>query len=193
MYQPFDNQSTSGIVVNRKLVPLALVLILLFSMTPLTSGNSNGIYNQGTGCGGGYCHGSNTNAVVSMSGQPASYTAGQSYTLSISVTGGASGNNGGFSLDVDKGTLSAGIGFAVNVNQAQNSATHSITGSSYRSWSVDWIAPSTGSGIATLDLAGNAADGNGGNTGDNWDSITFQIPEAGGSPPTLHQVSQTYN
>jgi len=183
VYQPFDNQSTSGIVVNRKLVPLVLVLILLFSTAPLTSGNSGGIYNQGSGCGGGYCHGSNTNAVVSMSGQPASYTAGQSYTLSISVTGGASGNTGGFSLDVDKGTLSAGIGFAVNVNQAQNSATHSITGSSYRSWSVDWIAPSTGSGIATLDLAGNAANGNGANTGDNWDSITFQIPEAGGSTP----------
>ena len=189
MYQPFDNQGPSRIIVNRKLVPLALVLILLFSMAPLTSGNSGGIYNQGSGCGGGYCHGSNTNAVVSMSGQPASYTAGQSYTLSISVTGGASGNNGGFSLDVDKGTLSAGIGFAVNVNQAQNSATHSITGSSYRSWSVDWIAPSTGSGIATLDLAGNAADGNGGNTGDNWDAISFQIPEAGAASNTPPSVS----
>ena len=160
-------------------------------MAPLTTGNSNGIYGSGTGCGGGYCHGSNTNAIVSMSGQPASYTPGQSYTLSISVTGGASGNNGGFSLDVSKGTLSAGIGFAVNVNNAQNSATHSITGSSQRSWSIDWIAPSTGSGIAILDLAGNAADGNGNNQGDNWDAISFQIPEAGApsnSPPSASNL-----
>ena len=95
MYQPFDNQRASRIIVNRKLVPLALVLILLFSTAPLTSGYSNGIYNQGSGCGGGYCHGPNTNAVVSMSGQPASYTPGQSYTLSISVTGGASASQGG--------------------------------------------------------------------------------------------------
>ena len=177
--------------MNRKLVPLTLVLILLFSMAPLTSGSSNGIYNQGSGCGGGYCHGSNTNAVVSMSGQPASYTPGQSYTLSISVTGGASGNNGGFSLDVSKGTLSAGIGFAVNVNNAQDSATHSITGSSQRSWSIDWIAPSAGSGIAVLDLAGNAADGNGGNSGDNWDAISIQIPEAGApsnTPPSASNL-----
>ena len=177
--------------MKKKLLPLSLVLLLLLSMAPLTTGNSGGIYNQGSGCGGGYCHGSNTNAVVSMSGQPASYTPGQSYTLSISVTGGASGNNGGFSLDVSKGTLSAGIGFAVNVNNAQDSATHSITGSSQRSWSIDWIAPSTGSGVAVLDLAGNAADGNGGNGGDNWDAISIQIPEAGApsnTPPSASNL-----
>ena len=180
-----------GKPVKKKLLPLSLVLLLLLSMAPLTTGNSGGIYNQGSGCGGGYCHGSNTNAVVSMSGQPASYTPGQSYTLSISVTGGASGNNGGFSLDVSKGTLSAGIGFAVNVNNAQDSATHSITGSSQRSWSIDWIAPSTGSGVAVLDLAGNAADGNGGNGGDNWDAISIQIPEAGApsnTPPSASNL-----
>ena len=175
--------------MKKKILPLSLVLLLLLSMAPLTTGNSGGIYNQGSGCGGGYCHGSNTNAVVSMSGQPASYTPGQSYTLSISVTGGASGNNGGFSLDVSKGTLSAGIGFAVNVNNAQDSATHSITGSSQRSWSIDWIAPSTGSGVAVLDLAGNAADGNGGNGGDNWDAISIQIPEAGATSNTPPSAS----
>ena len=183
MYQPFDNQRTSGITVTRKLVPLTLVLILLFSMTPLTSGNSNGIFGSGSGCGGGYCHGSNTNAVVSMSGLPASYTPGQSYTLSISVTGGASASQGGFSLDVSTGTLSAGgIGImSVKVNTGGSSATH--TTNSYRSWSVDWIAPSSGSGVAIFDLAGNAADGSNNNNGDNWDAISYQVPEVGGPSP----------
>ncbi|MFL2961705.1 MAG: choice-of-anchor V domain-containing protein, partial [Candidatus Poseidoniaceae archaeon] len=180
-----------GITMNRKLAPLTLVLILLFSMAPLTSGSSNGIYNQGSGCGGGYCHGSNTNAVVSMSGQPASYTPGQTYTLSISVTGGASATQGGFSLDVSTGTLSAGgIGImAVKVNSGGTSATH--TTNSYRSWSVDWIAPPSGSGVAIFDLAGNAADGNGGNGGDNWDAISIQIPEVGApsnNPPTASNL-----
>ena len=177
--------------MNRKLVPLTLVLILLFSMAPLTSGSSNGIYNQGSGCGGGYCHGSNTNAVVSMSGQPTSYTPGQTYTLSISVTGGASASQGGFSLDVSTGTLSAGgIGImAVKVNSGGTSATH--TTNSYRSWSVDWIAPPSGAGVAIFDLAGNAADGNGGNGGDNWDAISIQIPEVGApsnNPPTASNL-----
>lgn len=166
-----------------KLIPVLLVFLLLLSMPPLSTGYSNGIHNQGTGCGGGYCHGSNTNAVVSMSGQPASYTAGQSYTLSISVTGGVQGStDGGFSLEVDKGTLSSGIGFAVNVNSAQDSATHSITGTNQRSWSVDWTAPSSGSGVVTFDLAGNAVDGGGNNSNDNWDAISYQVPEAGAAP-----------
>jgi len=177
--------------VKKKLLPLSLVLLLLVSMAPLTTGSSNGIYNQGSGCGGGYCHGSNTNAVVSMSGQPASYTPGQTYTLSISVTGGASASQGGFSLDVSTGTLSAGgIGImAVKVNSGGTSATH--TTNSYRSWSVDWIAPSSGSGVAIFDLAGNAADGNGGNGGDNWDAVSYQVPEAGApsnSPPSASNL-----
>lgn len=190
MHQPFDNHGTCGITMNRKLVPLVLVLILLFSTAPLTSGSSNGIYNQGSGCGGGYCHGSNTNAVVSMSGQPASYTPGQSYTLSISVTGGANASQGGFSLDVNTGTLSAGgIGImSVKVNAGGTSATH--TTNSYRSWSVDWIAPSSGSGVAIFDLAGNAADGINNNNGDNWDAVSYQVPEVGGpSPNTPPSVS----
>ena len=174
-----------------KLLPLSLVLLLLLSMAPLTTGNSNGIYNSGSGCGGGYCHGSNTNAVVSMSGQPASYTPGQTYTLSISVTGGASATQGGFSLDVSTGTLSAGgIGImAVKVNSGGTSATH--TTNSYRSWSVDWIAPSSGSGVAIFDLAGNAADGNGYNSNDNWDAVSYQVPEAGApsnTPPSASNL-----
>ena len=169
--------------MKKKLLPLSLVLLLLLSMAPLSTGNSNGIFNQGSGCGGGYCHGSNTNAVVSMSGQPASYTAGQAYTLSISVTGGASGStNGGFSLEVNTGTLSTGgVGImSVKVDSSGTSATH--TTNSYRSWSVDWTAPATGAGIATFDLGGNAVDGNNYNTNDNWDSVSYQVPEAGTTP-----------
>ena len=169
--------------MKKKLLPLSLVLLLLLSMAPLSTGNSNGIFNQGSGCGGGYCHGSNTNAVVSMSGQPASYTAGQAYTLSISVTGGVSGStNGGFSLEVNTGTLSTGgVGIMpVKVDSSGTSATH--TTNSYRSWSVDWTAPATGAGIATFDLGGNAVDGNNYNTNDNWDSVSYQVPEEGTTP-----------
>ena len=174
--------------MNRKPLVVILVLLVLLGSSPLTQGNSSGVYNQSSGCG---CHSQSGTpaATVTMTGQPTQYTAGATSTLSISVSNGISGNNGGFSLEVDKGTLSSGIGFAVNVNSAQNSATHSITGSSQRSWSVDWIAPSTGSGIATLSLAGLTADGSSGNTGDRWATVSYQIPEAGGAPNTAPDVS----
>ena len=174
--------------MNRKPLVAILVLLVLLGSSPLTQGNSSGVYNQSSGCG---CHSQSGTpaATVTMTGQPTQYTAGATSTLSISVSNGISGNNGGFSLEVDKGTLSSGIGFAVNVNSAQNSATHSITGSSQRSWSVDWIAPSTGSGIATLSLAGLTANGNSGNTGDRWATLSYQIPEAGGAPNNAPDVS----
>jgi len=124
-----------------------------------------------------------------MTGQPAQYTAGAISTMTITVSNGISGTTGGFSLEVDKGSLNAGMGFAVNVNSAQDSATHSITGSSQRSWSVDWTAPSTGSGIATLSLAGLTSDNSNGNTGDRWDTVSYQIPEAGAVPNTAPSVS----
>ena len=188
IHQPFDNCLTSGIGMNRKFLVTAMVLLVLLGSMPLTQGNSNGIHNRSTGCS---CHtqSGTTAATVSLTGHPAQYTAGSTYTLSISVSNGVSGSSGGFNLEVDKGTLSAGVGFAVNVNQAQNSATHSITGSSQRSWSIDWIAPSTGSGVTALTVAGLTADSSGNNNGDRWDTLSFQIPEAGAAPNSPPSVS----
>lgn len=175
-----------------KFSSLLLVSLLLASTVPTSFGYSNGIYNRGSsGCGGGYCHGSSNTATVSMSGQPSSYNPGQTYTLSISVSAGVSGSNGGFSLDVNKGTLSTGGGvgiMAVKVNNAQNSATH--TTNSYRSWSVDWIAPSAGSGSVQFNLAGVTANGNGNNNGDAWGTTTITVPE-GGTPPQNNPPTAT--
>ena len=159
-------------------------LLLAVSGANLVDGNSGGKYQSGSGCS---CHYGGS-ATVSMSGQPATYTAGQTYTLSISVSGGVSGSAGGFSLEVDKGTLSTGgVGImAVKVNTAGNSATH--TTSSYRSWSVDWTAPSSGSGTTAFDLAGLTANGNGNNNGDSWGTASYQVSE-GGSPPSNNPPS----
>jgi hypothetical protein len=167
-----------------KLASLLLVSILLASTVPTSIGYSNGIYNRGSsGCN---CHGYNV-VTVSMSGQPASYTPGTTYTLQISVSGGGTGN-GGFSLDVNKGTLSTGgVGImAVKVNSAADSATH--TTNSYRSWSVDWTAPSAGSGSVQFDLSAVEANGNGGTGGDTWGDTTITVPE-GGTPPSNNPPS----
>ena len=160
-----------------KFASLLLVSLLLASTIPTSFGYSNGVYNRGSsGCN---CHGYNV-VTVSMSGQPSSYNPGTTYTLQISVSGGGSGN-GGFSLDVNKGSFSTGMGImAVKVNSAGTSATH--TTNSYRSWSVDWTAPSAGSGSAQFDISAVAANGNGGTGGDSWGDTTITVPE-GGTPP----------
>ena len=161
-----------------KFASLLLVSLLIASTVPTSFGYSNGVYNRGSsGCG---CHGYNV-VTVSMSGQPASYNPGTTYTLQISVSG---NGNGGFSLDANKGTLSTGgVGImAVKVNSAGNSATH--TTNSYRSWSVDWTAPSAGSGSVQFDISAVSANGNGGTGGDTWGDTTITVPEGGAPPPT---------
>ena len=169
-----------------KMRTLGLFAILCLAMaSPMTNAYSGGIYGQGTGCGGGYCHGSGTQtATLSMSGQPTAYAAGTTYTLTVSVTGGASSTNGGFALDIDKGSLSS-PGTGVKINTAADSATH--TNYNYRSWSVDWTAPSTGSGVVSIDVAANAVDGTGTKSNDVWDTTTYQISE--GSAPANNAPS----
>ena len=161
-----------------KFASLMLVSLLLASTVPTSFGYSNGVYNRGSsGCS---CHGYNV-VTVSMSGQPASYNPGTTYTLQISVSG---NGNGGFSLDANKGTLSTGgVGImAVKVNSAGSSATH--TTNSYRSWSVDWTAPSAGSGSVQFDISAVSANGNGGTGGDTWGNTAITVPEGGAPPPT---------
>ena len=115
---------------------------------------------------------------VSISGLPTNYDVNKLYQVTVSVSGGVSGSSGGFSLEVDKGTLSTGFGLMlVNVNGQGNSATHSITGSSYRSWSFEWTSPAAGSGIVTFEVAGMTTNGNGQNSGDRWVTDVVQIPE----------------
>ena len=169
-------------------VPVLLVTLLLLSVVPLTEGNSGGKYSQSSGC---TCHSQSgsTAATVSISGHPASYTPGSTYTLTISATGGVSGTEGGFSLEISHGSLSTGPTFSVNVNSAGTSATHSITGSNQRSWSVDWTAPSAGTGQATLSVAGLTADGSTNYNGDRWATATYQVPEAGAAPNTAPTAS----
>ena len=161
----------------RLLVAAALVSMLL--LVPAIQGYDNGIYNRSSGCGGG-CHSQtgSTPATVSISGLPNSYDVNKLYQVTVSVSGGVQGSSGGFSLEVDKGVLSTGMGLMlVKVNNQGSSATHTITGSSYRSWSFEWTAPAAGSGTVTFEVAGMTTNGNGQNSGDRWATNAVSILE----------------
>ncbi|MGB1459159.1 MAG: hypothetical protein ACPG7N_03045, partial [Candidatus Thalassarchaeaceae archaeon] len=71
-----------------KIISVVIVGLMLASTVPLSMGKQNGIYNSASGCG---CHYASS-ATVSMSGHPSAYTAGSTYTLQISVSGGVSGS-----------------------------------------------------------------------------------------------------
>ena len=142
-------------------------LMLLLGMAPLLNADSTGKPNSSNGCG---CHSSGS--VTPTHDFPSSYTPGQIYSINIGMSGGPSGTSGGFSLTVDKGVLSnAGS----NAKIVSGSATHS--NSNARSWTVDWTAPSSGSGTVSIGLAVNAANGNNGASGDQFATTTHSVTE----------------
>ena len=71
------------------------------------------------------------------------------------------GTYGGFNVEVDKGTFATGGSSSVKVNG--KSITHSNAVN--RAWSFDWTAPSAGSGMVNVDIAGMTANGAYGNNG----------------------------
>ena len=95
--------------MNRKSLAMILVLLVLLGTSPLTEGKAGGKYDQSAGC---TCHSQSGTpaATVTLTGQPGQYTAGASSTLTVTVSNGISGTSGGFSLEVDKGSLSTGTG-----------------------------------------------------------------------------------
>ena len=170
---------------------LAIVITAFMVLTlPSMESSSSGIHNQaGSGCS---CHYSGGSPTLNEN-FPSTYTAGQTYNIQISVSGGVSGSNGGFNVVVDKGTLSlpGATIMSVKIDSSGQSATH--TTSSYRSWSFDWTAPTSGSGSTSVDIAVLTANGNGATSSDAWTSSSITIPEAGPSnnAPTVSNVYVT--
>ena len=172
----------------RGVISVIVIFLLLSSASHMAVANSGGRYNSSNGCG---CHGGSAASPTPTHNFPSTYSPGQSYSLNIGMNGGVSGSKGGFNLQVSDGTLANGVGIMnTQVNSAGNQATHQFP--DYRSWSLDWTAPSAGSGTVTFSLAVMAANGNGNNAGDGWATLTYQSGEDPGptnTPPTASSVS----
>ena len=156
-------------------IALFLFSIMLVSVPDAAFAYSSGkTGSSSNGCGGGGCHSSTSTVTPVLTGLPSSgYAPESTYSISIGGTGGSSGSGGGFNLDSNVGTFSNP---GSNAKLQSGEVTHSNSNS--RSWTVDWTAPSTGSGSATFYLAVNFVDGNGGTSGDSWGTDTWSISEA---------------
>ena len=165
-----ENMEKSG---QRGIVILVLMVMVMavpegaFAFSGGKTGSSS------TGCGG--CHGSTSTVTPTLTtGIPSSgYTAGTVYSLTIGGSGGVSGTKGGFNLDASSGTFSNP---GTNAQIVVGEVTHSNSNS--RTWTVDWTAPSTGSGDVTFFLALNFVNGNGGTSGDSWGTDSWTVSEA---------------
>lgn len=165
-----------------KAIVLSAVVAMVM-LSPVIEANSNGKHYASGGCG---CH-SNAPSVTISENFPSSYTPGQTYSIQITVSGGASGTNGGFNVEVDKGTFSTGGSTSVKVSG--KSITHS--NALNRAWTFDWTAPSSGSGTVNVDIAAMSANGAYGNSGDAWSTMSSTITETvvvTNNPPTVSNV-----
>jgi hypothetical protein len=158
-------------------------------LVPTASSHSAGIVGQTrNGC---TCHNTteSTAVVPAISGLPGLYEAGRTYTLHITVEGGATPGTGGvaqggFDLNVSAGALLMPSGStAVRVDPATGEATHTPEGRRARNWTVEWRAPAKDTGVVTITLVVNTVNGDGAQMpGDQWGrtTVTTEPSTAGG-------------
>ena len=145
-----------------KAIVLSAVITMVM-LSPIIEANSNGKHYSSGGC-----HSSGSSVTIS---ENFTYTAGQTYSIQLSVSSSVSGTYGGFNVEVDKG-ISTGGSSSVKVNGKSITHPNAVN----RAWSFDWTAPSAGSGMVNVDIAGMTANGYG-NNGDAWSTMSLTITE----------------
>ncbi|MDP6224778.1 MAG: hypothetical protein QGF34_06950, partial [Candidatus Poseidoniaceae archaeon] len=168
-----------------KAIVLSAVVAMVM-LSPVIEANSSGKHYSSGGCS---CHSGGSSVTISEN-FPSSYTAGQTYSIQLSVSGGTSGTHGGFNVEVDKGTFATGGSSSVKVSGKSITHTNAIN----RAWSFDWTAPSAGSGTVNVDIAAMSANGAYGNNGDAWSTTSLTITETvvvTNNPPSVSNVQIT--
>ena len=169
------------------------LLVTCFLILTLVSTNSiearqTGIVSEG-GCG---CHGGmNSNTVITVDGLPDEYDLSEEYffTLTISnenVPVQNSDQNGGFSIILTGGGILESVPDADgNVAQEMDGGlTHTMDINDRRTWEFKWTAPDNYSANVSFLIYGNAVNGNGAPSGNEWNGLVIEIdpykPEADG-------------
>ena len=152
----------------------AMVLIYITNTSSI-----NGIYNGGTSCGGGGCHGTsaNTATTVTLGGLPTSFIAGQTYNLTFTVSN-ATQPKAGFNIYCTAGAFTNGTGSKVSSSKTQITHTAPMAAASgITTFSFTWKAPASITPV-TFSSAGNAVNGNNSESGDQWNTATVTVPGA---------------
>ena len=128
---------------NRQVGVVILLFCLMIQQIPVGESYPYGISGVENGC---TCHNAVPTDTVDIlfEGLPEIYEANKTYTLNISVSGGAEPienhtNLGGFNLWISNGVLS-NLSNAVQVF-SDNEVGHTVDGNDQRAWTVNWTAP----------------------------------------------------
>ncbi len=152
------------------------------------------------------CHfggGPNTGGgTLSITGLPATYTAGQEITVTVTIS--QSGRSRfGFELTaINDGGNAAGTISVTDTTRTQEltgpngrmyishtAAGTNPTGAGTNSWSFKWTAPATSTGKVTFYAAGNAANNDGAQTGDLIYTTSASINPGQAAQPPVTTVS----
>lgn len=170
--------STLGIIV-ALIIGGAIVLSPEKSNTKAAAPPANSAYVPGGGgCGTSNCHNAQVNIgpgkiEATFSGANNEYVPGQTYTITVSVTDNTKQRFGFQAAATDPNNQQAGTFIVTNTT---NTSTQSGGGLSFighksansnSTWSFDWTAPATDVGPIKIYLAGNAANNNNSDSGDN--------------------------
>jgi hypothetical protein len=177
--------STLGIALTI-LIGGAIALTPKESNTKATAPPANTCYVPGgSGCGSSSCHNTSINIgsgfiQATFSGANNEYVPGQTYTINVTISDDTKQRFGFQAASVDQNNMQAGTFIVTNTN---NTSTQSSGGLSFighkaanssATWSFDWTAPSANVGPIKFYLAGNAANNNNSDSGDNI--YTSQLP-----------------
>lgn len=137
------------------------------------------------------CHGASDSGVsVTLDGLPDKFSAGQTYDLTVTISGGptAGGTNaGGFNLDASSGTLASTD--ANTQALTDGDLTHTEAGNDFRTWAVQWTAPDSDKDGVTFTLLGNSVNGNNESAGDSWNVAEYSVQGVNSSGGSLVDFS----
>lgn len=170
---------------------LATVFLLLLSGSALwsnSSGAPDGNHGEAQNCTS--CHSGTVNSgdgTISLSGLPSNYTLGQTYNLTIAVSG-THARGYGFQLIAKAGSSASGTLTPVSSGMAiSNGYAEQTTPSNTGSWNFQWTAPSSNQGSVTFYASGLATGGGSGNAGDQVYTLSQNLPP----PPALEWNAST--
>lgn len=149
------------------------VLLALLAFIGQTQALPDGIGNVANdGC---ICHGaSDDSTIITLEGLPEVYNSSQQYELVITIESPVEENDvkGGFRIIISQGEIDENS----NVHKLDDGYTHNSTSNKQRVWNINWTAPIEDDKLATFVIHGNAVNGNGESSGDEWNSLSLAIP-----------------
>jgi hypothetical protein len=179
----------------KKILRFGLLPVLAGIMYLSLSSNSGGIMGKSiVGCGGSGCHAVGVGAtVITITGLPANYTPGATYSLILTATNAsftASTSAAGFDLSVSGGGLTSSEPNTMVMGTEFHHTLPKALSLSSVSWNFSWTAPTAGTS-ATFNAAVNIVNGNGNTSGDASNLFTQTITPLTVTSPIVNTTAAT--